>query len=478
MKRFLSLLLVIILFSGCSSSQEIEEHPDPNQVVLRYYTIGREDQDLRMVNDQLNEILNSRYGFSVDYRKIDFNEYENVTNTIINTDQQFDVMFTWDSHYARNAAQGVFLNLDPYLAEECCNLYHAVDPRLWQGVKVRGKICGVPTNKELAPVVQFLFSEQLVDKYNIRTANFRTLQSLEPLLAMIKRDEPEVTPLVFTSDRVNLAELIGYEYVAGGNLPFAVKQGSKDCKVVNLYETEEMKDLMATLRHYYKTGYINDDAALRTAVSHFPGENVFCRIGVGGPESAQSFSVDFGYPIVTKDASTPWVTNSSARGGIMAVNAKSTHVEEALAFLTAVNLDPDVRNLLNYGVEGVHYNLTESGQIHLLSDGYRGIRYSQGNWFILKTMEGEEPDKWKNYSVYNQQAQSSRLLGFEPDLRKLEQESIQVSEVYLRYDNPLLTGSVDPQVYREKALQQMNLCGAETIQNELQKQVNSWLGVS
>ena len=196
---------------------------------------------------------------------------------------------------------------------------------------------------------------------------------------------------------------------------------------------------------------------------------------MGGPESSRSFTVDYGYPIVTMAAGTPWVTNDSARGGIMAVNAKSPHIREALTFLTAVNLDPDVRNLLNYGVEGIHYSLTDNDQVHILSDGYRGVPYTQGNWFILKTMEGENPNKWKTYRIYNRQAKSSCLLGFEPDLSGLSQERTQVSQVYLRYDNALLTGSVDSEEFLEKVLRQMDLSGADKIINHLQKQVDTWL---
>ena len=474
MKRILSLLILLILvFCGCTGAETPHTALTSDQVTLRYYTIGRADQDLKLVNEKLNEILSERYGFQVDYRKLDFNEYENTVNEIINTNQEFDVMFTWDSHYSRHAAQGAFLDLTEYLHGS--SLYQTIDERFWQGAKVGGRIYAVPTNKELAPVVQFLFSQALVDKYQIRPASFRTIHSLEPLLAMIHREEPNVTPLMLTSERVDLTGLIGYEYVAGSDLPFVVKQGDSTCQVVNLYETEEMTALMALLRRYYVKGYINQDAPLRTSISRFPGEKVFCRIGIGGPDAAKSFSVDYGYPIETIDASKPWVTNTSARGGMMAINADSPHKEEALTFLTAVNQDPDVRNLLNFGIEGVHYSMTDQGQVHVLSDCYRGVPYTQGNWFILKTMEGESPDKWKHYEIYNAQAKSSCLLGFAPDLSQLQQELHQVSQVYLRYDNALLTGSVDAGEYMDKILRQMDLAGAENIQKTLQHQVDNWL---
>lgn len=36
-----------------------------------------------------------------------------------------------------------------------------------------------------------------------------------------------------------------------------------------------------------------------------------------------------------------------------------------------------------------------------LTEDYRGVTYTQGNWFILRTVAGENPDKWKLYREFN-----------------------------------------------------------------------------
>ena len=474
MKRLLSLLVLLVLLTGCGPVRESADSGREDLVRLRYYTIGRADPDLALVNDALNELLAQRYGFTVDYQKIDWNDYESTTNGILNTDQNFDILFTWDTNYVRHAGNGAFLELGEYLSGEGSRLYDAVDPRLWHGVRLDGGIYGVPTNKELAPVVQFLFSSYLVEKYSIDIDAYPTIESLEPLLEWIAQQEPDVIPLMFTSERVNLSDLLGFEYVAGADLPLVVRSGDPGCRVENIYETQEMIDLQNTLRRFYQKGLINADATVRTAISRFRSEQVFCRIATGGPESEASFSVDFGYPIVCRFAGTPWITNTSTRGGIMAVNAHTEHPREALAFLSAVNLDPDVRNLLNYGVEGVHYTLNADDQVEVISDRYRGVPYTQGNWYILKTMAGEDPDKWQRYREYNREAQPSVLLGFQPDLSTVQDLCREVSGIYGRFDNALLTGSVDPEIYRAKALEQMEKAGIDDLITLVQSQVDLW----
>ena len=82
----------------------------------------------------------------------------------------------------------------------------------------------------------------------------------------------------------------------------------------------------------------------------------------------------------------------------MAVNSKTKHPEECLTFLTLVNTDPVVRNLLNFGVENVHYTLKmRNNQVVSLSTDYAGVSYTQGNWVYLYTQAGEPQNKWEIY---------------------------------------------------------------------------------
>ena len=154
---------------------------------------------------------------------------------------------------------------------------------------------------------------------------------------------------------------------------------------------------------------------MRTSFSRFQGENVFLRLSTGGPDASASYSTDYGYPIVAQQVSDSIVTTESAQGGIMVVNANTKHPETCLTFLNAVNTDPEIRNLLNYGIEGIHYTLTEDDQVQIISSAYRGVPYTQGNWFILKTTVGESPNKWELYQEFNDNTAESPLLGFTPD---------------------------------------------------------------
>ena len=479
MRRLCQHLLVLVLclsLAGCGPAPRLDRPPGHRPAELVYYTIGYEDKDLKLVEDALNRLLLERYGFTVSYHKIGWNDYLNQLNGLINTSQQFDIAFTWGEHYLQKADNGVFMNLAPYLSSDRGqDLYEAVDPLFWKGVSVGEGIYGVPTNKELATPMQFLFSRELVEKYNFDLSGPMTLETLEPMLQVISRNEPDCIPLFFDSDPIALMEMVGYEYLTANLSPLVIRTDDPTGTIVNLYETPEARRMLRLLHRYYQAGFINADAALRTGLSRFEDEKVFCRLSSSGPDSSQSFSIDYGYPIIAVQASPALITNASTQGGIMAVNAKTRYPREAQLFLCAVNTDPDVRNLLNFGLEGIHYRMNEDGQAQLLSTDYRGVPYAQGNWFILHTMEGEPADKWEQYREFNRNARSSRLLGFEPNFHSCQEVSQSVSRITQQYQAALMTGSVNPDLYLPRLNRALEDAGLQDLIDTLQPQVDAWM---
>ena len=476
-RKSLSLVPLILLAAGCSRAGEQEEPPVSREEPVRlvYYTIGGPDVGLKQVEEALNELLLERYGFTVGYNRIGWNDYEAKLGSLISTDGKFDIAFAWTDNYLQNALAGNWLDITPYMEGACAETYTAVNGKFWKGATVNGRIYGIPTNKELAVPMYFLYDRELAEKYHIDVAQYPTLESLEPLLQTISCEEPEYIPLFMSNSYVNLASMGGYEYVTYTDIPLVIRTDDASAEVVNLYETEYCEELLDMLHRYYTVGYINEDACVRTAFSRFQGEKVFIRIASGGPESDVSFSSSYGYPIITQRASDVVVTSESALGGVMVVNARTGHPEECAVFLNAVNTDPDIRNLLNYGVEGLHYSLNEDGQVTYLTDDYRGVPYTQGNWFILKTVAGENPDKWELYREFNDIAIESPILGFIPELSGFSAECDKVSQVCGKYENALMTGTVDPEEFLPRLQEALEQAGIGTLQRELQRQIDMWM---
>ncbi len=62
-----------------------------------------------------------------------------------------------------------------------------LNPLFLEGAAVNGEIYALPTNKELGWQAMWIFNKDLVDKYDMDLSQVSDLESLEPLLQVIKR---------------------------------------------------------------------------------------------------------------------------------------------------------------------------------------------------------------------------------------------------------------------------------------------------
>ncbi|MGM1046761.1 MAG: ABC transporter substrate-binding protein [Bacillota bacterium] len=496
-RRILMIISLILLLTsyttGCFRQPgHNDDNYDDDTVNLIYYTIGEPDKDLRLVNDKINEIMARKIGVTITYVKVGWQDYEDRLNTLISAGSPFDIAFAPD--YATSAMRGAWLRLDDYLAGLGKEMYDAIDPTFWQGVRMNdGSIYGVPTNKELAVRDQWMYPASIVNKYNIDITKYNTLESLEPLLRMIGQEEPAYIPMELDRDSHNFFALHGYEYIMNHKLPLMIKSLDPSAQAVNIFETQEARQVLDTLRRYYKEGFINEDAALREPGGLKRGAKVFWKSSGGGPLSVTTWSRDRGYKVVANPVTPTTVTTESVRGGIMTINANTKHPVECIKFLNFLNTDPEIRNLFNYGIEGVHYTLDEHGQVVLITDkdsngdeipdtpvsSYSGVQYTQGNWFILKTMGGDNPeplDKWDQFRKYNAGVIKSTVLGFTPDLSKLTAQTDNIEMVWQKYYPSLMTGSVDVNTILPKFNEELKHAGMDEVRQEVQKQLDAWRG--
>lgn len=487
----LSLILLLLSSTGCfRQSGQNSESDDDAPVNLIYYTIGEPDKDLQLVNDKINEIMAPKIGVTITYIKVGWQEYEDRLHTLISADSPFDIAFVPD--YAPTAMRGAWLRLDDYLQGLGKEMYDEVDPIFWQGVRMNdGGIYGIPTNKELAVRDQWMYPASLVDKYHIDISKYDTLESLEPLLRMIQQNEPDYVPMELDRDSHNFFALDGYEYIMNNKIPLMIKSLDPSAEVVNIFETKDARQILDMLRRYYKAGFINKDAALREPGGLKRGAKVFWKSSGGGPLSETTWSKDRGYKVVANPVTPSVVTTESVRGGIMAVNANTKHPAESIKFLNLLNTDPEIRNLFNYGIEGVHYTLDAKGQVVPITskdkDGadassrYAGVQYTQGNWFILNTMGGDYPDpvdKWEQFRQYNAGVVKSAVLGFTPDLSKMTAQTDNIEMVWQKYYPSLMTGSVDVSAILPKFNHELKQAGIDEVRNEVQRQLDAWRAVS
>jgi putative aldouronate transport system substrate-binding protein len=165
-----------------------------------------------------------------------------------------------------------------------------------------------------------------------------------------------------------------------------------------------------------------------------------------------------------------------------AINAATPHVELALKYQELVNTNRQYRDILRYGVEGVHFNYLEDGTVmrtELGRTNYSPWPFSQGSYALssVEAMEGVEvnPRMWEVIFAGYKDVVASNAIGFSFDITPVEVEIAAVQPIVDKYWAGLATGISDPAVEVPKMIAEMEAAGLRDVQAEAQKQFDAFL---
>ncbi|SMF88257.1 carbohydrate ABC transporter substrate-binding protein, CUT1 family [Paenibacillus uliginis N3/975] len=477
------LLSVSMLLSACGGDKKDANESASNDggtatkpVELIWYTIGQPQKDLDKVEAEINKYTAEKIGVTVDMKQIDFGDYTQKMQVMAASGEPMDILFTssWAFDYVQNARKGAFMELDELIENHGQGIKEALDPAFLEGSKVDGHNYAIPANKELPAQEVWRFNKNLVEKHNLDISNVRSLESLEPVLKTIKENEPNVVPLAINKD---FAPLLPFDYVIE-KMPMAVYMNDKEeLKVINFLEAPETMETLKTMNKFYKAGYISPEAATTTSTQDlFTSGNWFTDRASTQPFADNMWGESYGYPIVSAPAGDPVIFNWSVMGSMQAISANSDHPEEAMKFLNLLNTDATLRNMVDSGIEGVHYKKLSENVMENLpeSKNYDMPTFSLGN-VMLTYLNPEDPEnKWEEFKKFNASGQPAPLLGFNFDPTKVSSELAAVNNVKEEFWAPLMTGTVDPEQFLPKAIEKLKAAGLDKIMAEAQSQVDAW----
>ena len=244
-------------------------------------------------------------------------------------------------------------------------------------------------------------------------------------------------------------------------------------KVVNPFEQEDVLNNLRTIRDYFEKGYINQDAATNKQKL----KNRLIYVGWYCPGAEEIWGNQAGYEVVCRPRYENYYSTTSCIGSLQAVSANSKHPAEAVKFLELLNTDPEIKNLLTYGIEGVHYEKTSDTSIKLLdaSSKYTTDYYTLGNELIMYTVDPQARDLWDQYRAFNDASKPSVLVGFSFNNENVKTEYASVMNITAQYLPQLFTGSaadVDQTVAEMN--QKLYDAGLQKIIEDMQKQIDEW----
>lgn len=495
-KRLLAVFcMVALLVSGliaCSSAKpnrSNEEAPTPNAQqtpsdsdsssqpaetpTLVWWTVGGQvPSNFDKAIQAMNEYTAEKIGVKIDIKVASWGDWDTKINTIVNTGEPFDIMFTNGGKYNQQVAMGAFADLTELVQNETPELYRFIPEMVWDGTKIDGKIYSVPTYKDSSLTQYWVFDDKYVQKYEIDINKNKTFADLDETFRLMKTGEGKsFYPLQITREGMN-GFFNGYDDLTLGLAPMGVKADDASRKVISVLEQPDVMENLKRMHQWYKAGIINPDAPIKGepdkgspffSAQAFPGAEANWQVsnGIEKYNMVQNFG--------------PIYTTSTIQGSLNAISANSPYKKEALKYLQLVNTDPKLRNMLAFGEPGIDYvNIKGEKVVERKTDTWPLAAYTQGTFFVMAVTKGAPEDQWDQVRKLNDEAFSSTALGFALDISKLTTEVANTKAVWDKYRYELLTGASDPEKVVPNIVSEMKAAGMDAIMKAAQEQIDTY----
>jgi putative aldouronate transport system substrate-binding protein len=393
------------------------------------------------------------------------------------TDSRPDVFFIGRSaSLAQLLENRQLLPLDTLLEEHGSAITPAVGEELLGAHVYGGMTYAIPTLTDRAACLSFIYRKNIADTYIPDIASVETIDDLTAVLMRLMRSNEDIVPVSAYSFRTwdPLSDELG-----------VLMDYGQSKQVVNLYDSEAYRDICRTIREWQINGLLIDEDYGRTSVNNFVRTpEFFGRLRNYHPALIPVDSIDAGEPMDFIPIGETYTHTGFTKNFAWGISAETEHPVESMKFLNLLYSDPNVVNLLIYGVEGVHYEVidTEMGIIDfpagvtVETSGYAQFRqYQHGNQFISYIWNGYPTDIWEQVQTFNRKAVRSVAYGFSYDPAPVSEQVNACLQVVSEYTAPLEAGVGDTDLLLTEFRAALKEAGIDLVTAEKQRQLDAWL---
>lgn len=489
-KKVVSVLLTMVLaasmIAGCGSKQTADSQLDENyeetmaaqseepaaaeteetaqaaeldyseRVDLVFYLLGDAPTGLEEVESAINEILLEKVNATVDFQFSTWTDWGEKYKLALTTGGA-DLIYTanWNS-FGQLAQSGAFLALDELLDTVSPDLKAAIDPEALNGCRVNGEIMTVPCLWKQYTCNGIEYREDLREKYDLPVPD--SIENLEAYLKGIQENDPsqgliaQAPSGIFAYRNTDYATSSGYGQF--------VKIGTPT-QVEDYWFSDQFVEDMKLLKDWADKGYWSRSILSDTTDAGEKYDSGQCAVLVYGMnpnkyttriETWATEHPDWktGYYTTGEADGYVWSTTPTADATAIAKDCKNP--ERAMKVMELLIMDEELNLLTQYGIEGVHYEVTEDGLYSNLSSdfGYEGLNaWSLRNpEYKLANGTGGSllQDMFDNYEKVIEEKGTPSVDpygGFAEDYSAYSAEKAAVDNVISEYLNPLQVGLVD-----------------------------------
>ncbi|MBQ8368360.1 MAG: hypothetical protein IJY35_00085, partial [Clostridia bacterium] len=266
----------------------------------------------------------------------------------------------------------------------------------------------IPNNHPVGEYEYLLVNKELVEQYDYNPKDLSTLVKCADFIKDIASQNLEgVTPLLGDVDYKNIVfcgedptEFSLISALLSNSSAYNVKALPKSTFTQNAYI-----NTLGMMKELKELGYVGDGKVDE-------GEKFAVGVVAGDGSVAAQYEDEYYVNIHTK----PMMTEEDVYGSMFAVSSYSKSLARSMEIITYLNTNSDIRTILQYGAQGVHWEYDDEDTketISILSDDYQMDIVNTGNVYMTYPGEGIPMSHWDYAKQQNLDSTSDPFMKFE-----------------------------------------------------------------
>ncbi len=355
------------------------------------------------------------------------------------TDDQIDIVYIqgFDHLYdlVKGGAKTKLMNLNEHISAtgRAKILTDVISDPLFKYSKIDKGTYGIPNNRVVGEYTYLLVNKDLVtgdangdgtvsaDEINGAYFNFSDISDFfdcEEIIEYIKANRTDMVPVLEEFDNP-------YIHYWGDNGQFSIlaskssvanqtADANAEYIMKNVFTVKEFTEFELLMKKYETNGYFASDVTAAKTAQNF---------GVAVMKGDSAIIDEYGDNYYVKVIASPALTNENLFTSFFGITEDyCKNVERALEILTMINTDSELRNVLQYGVEGVHYEIDEDDRVHRFNNDYIMNLEDTGNVFVAYPEEDMDEDAWVRGVASNLDLRIDPLTGLWSDWLNVDAE--------------------------------------------------------
>jgi len=465
---------------GSGDSAKGSSSDDTYTVTVAY--VGDKKEDTDRIEKKINEIMKRDINMQIDIEPISWGAYSETMKLILSGGEKMDIVpvLVDQANSMVNAKQ--IIDLSDYIDKYGDNIKELLGDTA-KAANINNYVYGVTTGREWFCQTSVIMRQDILDDCGIDPSSITSYKDLTDVYATVKEKYPDMIMMASNNSTTPDVKYEMFDTLTDG---FGVLMDhGQDTTVVDYYESDEYKDFVETMYDWQQKGYLSKDAATTTegVENQIKAGAAFSYFAPNKPGYDTRAELLCGNKMAIAPISEAWAGTAQISYLTYGISSSCTDKDKAMQCLDYLYGNADILNLLNWGEEGVDYEVkdAENGIIGYPEgkDDTNTYHLAEGwqlfDQFKMYIWEGDAPDIWEQTKAENESALKSKAFGFTYDSTGVSNELAALSNVKAQYAPALGSGTVDPAETLPKFIEELKKAGIDKVIETKQEQLDKWL---